>query len=66
MGKEEWLTSRNKIAKLDEHLESWMNRLIESEYQLPIVDWLKNQIESYKVSQLLQYDLYAMAVMLHL
>ena len=59
MGKEEWLTSRNKIAKLDEHLESWMNRLIESEYQLPIVDWLKNQIESYKVSQLLQYDLYA-------
>ncbi|KAI9564905.1 hypothetical protein GHT06_008646 [Daphnia sinensis] len=48
MSREEWLTSRNKIAKLDEFLETWMNRLLESKDQHPIIDWLKNQIEEYK------------------
>lgn len=49
MSREEWSASRNKIAKLDELLETWMNRLLESEDQHPIIDWLKNQIEEYKV-----------------
>jgi hypothetical protein len=54
MGHEDWLMSRNKIVKLDEYLETWMNRLNETEDQshrpiTPIIDWLKNQIEQYKV-----------------
>ncbi len=51
MGQEEWLTSRNKIAKLDEHLEICLTKLNETDQDpLPIVDWLKNQIENYKVN----------------
>ncbi len=51
MGQEGWLTSRNKIAKLDEHLETWLSKLNETDQdQLPIIDWLKNQIENYKVN----------------
>jgi hypothetical protein len=49
MGHEDWLLSRNKIVKLDEYLETWMNRLNESEDKSPIIDWLKNQIEQHKV-----------------
>lgn len=49
MGQEDWLVFRNKIAKLDEFLEVWMTKLNEVEYQLPIIFWLKNQIETYKV-----------------
>ena len=49
MGEEEWFVFRNKIAKLDEFLENSMMKLEESEDQLPIIAWLKNQIETYKV-----------------
>lgn len=49
MGQEDWLVFRNKIAKLDEFLEVWMTKLNEVENQLPIIFWLKNQIETYKV-----------------
>lgn len=50
MGQEEWLVFRNKIARLDEFLEIWLNKLNENEdQQLPIVMWLKNEIELNKV-----------------
>lgn len=49
MSSEDWVMSRNKLAKLDEYFENWINRLNECEDQLPIVIWLKNQIETYKV-----------------
>lgn len=49
MSREEWLTSRNKVAKMDEFLEVWINRLNESDATFPIIGWLTNQIEEYKV-----------------
>lgn len=54
MALEDWVVFRNKIAKMDEYLETWLNRLNEDEDQLlPIVVWLKNEIELYKVSKIL-------------
>ena len=54
MGKEEWLLFRNKIVKLDEYLETWMQDLSASvNNELPIVGWLFSQVESYKVYTIL-------------
>ena len=52
MAEEDWVTYRNKIPKFDEHLENWTQKLAEMEAESPVNDWLKIQIESYKVIQL--------------
>lgn len=49
MGQEDWTSYRNKIAKFDEYLDGWLQNLLETKDQLPIVTWLKLQIDSYKV-----------------
>lgn len=49
MGKEEWIMARNRIAKIDEHFESWMQRLNGSGKNSSVITWLKSQVESYKV-----------------
>lgn len=55
MGKEEWTVFRNKIAKLDEHFENWLQNLNELQDDQPIVQWLKEETESYKVVYLSNY-----------
>ena len=52
MSLEDLFSFRNKIPKLDEFLDNWANRLSDTLDHQPIDDWLKNQIDSYKVIQI--------------
>lgn len=56
IAKEDWVTYRNKIPKFDEHLENWAQKLAEQHDESPIIDWLKAEIESYKVAQFFQFN----------
>lgn len=47
---EDWVTYRNKIPKFDEHFENWTQKLDKMEIESPVIDWLKVEIESYKVA----------------
>ena len=49
MGEEDWISSRNKIPKFDEYMETWMQKLVEFDLPSPVIESLKIQIESYKV-----------------
>ena len=49
MAVENWFLFRNKIAKLDEFLDNWSQKLNDHLEHKPIDDWMKNQIDSYKV-----------------
>lgn len=50
MAQEEWLVSRNKISKFDELLDSWTMNLNKENFDgIPIINWIRAQLEAYKV-----------------
>lgn len=52
MTQEDWLGFRYKVPKFEEFLENWSTKLNELQDQHhPILDWLNNQIDYYKVGQ---------------
>ena len=49
MSNEEWIVFRNKIVKLDDYLETWMQTVNEADESCAVITWLRNQIGTYKV-----------------
>jgi hypothetical protein len=49
MSNEEWIVFRNKIGKLDDYLETWMQTVNEADESCAVITWLRNQIGTYKV-----------------
>ena len=49
MGQEEWIIFRNKISKFENCLEEWRNKILENGDQVPVVKWIKSQVDQYKV-----------------
>lgn len=61
MAQEEWLVSRNKISKFDELLDTWtMNLNKENVDEIPIINWIRAQLEAYKVTANHSYDFHVM------
>jgi len=46
---EDWFVSRNKIAKFEEFVDNLIQKQSDSPNPQPIDDWMKNQLEAYKV-----------------
>jgi hypothetical protein len=49
MSTEDWLSFRNKIGKFEEFLDNLIQQISDASNPQPIDDWIKNQLETYKV-----------------
>jgi hypothetical protein len=49
MSTEDWFSFRNKIGKFEEFLDNLIQQISDTSNPQPIDDWIKNQLETYKV-----------------